>query len=121
MHFNSDYVFYIFFTCNTPPPLPFCTPFSLSLFLSESLVLHSSFGNVKNSSGNPIALPSQSNTMVSNSVHDGLAAFIKCLFISKSMFKNVLFWLLTHEKPIHAIESDNMSAKIDGNELPDGK
>lgn len=33
----------------------------------------------------------------------------------------ILLVILTHEKPIHAIASDNMSAKIEGNELPEGK
>lgn len=66
----------IFVTWSTPPPLPFCISFVLSLCLAESSVaLGVSSENVKNSLGNPIALPSQSKTIVSNSVHDGLAAF----------------------------------------------
>lgn len=36
------------------------------------------------------------------------------------MYK-IIFFQRTHENPIHAIESDNMSAKIDGNEFPEGK
>ncbi|KAL2750541.1 hypothetical protein V1477_001331 [Vespula maculifrons] len=53
-----------------------------------------------NSLGRSIAFAYQSRTIVSNSVQAGLAA---------------------QEKPMQPIASDNMSAKIDGKELPDGK
>ncbi|KAL2712182.1 hypothetical protein V1478_018417 [Vespula squamosa] len=58
------------------------------------------FSSDRNSLGRSIAFAYQSRTIVSNSVQAGLAA---------------------QEKPMQPIASDNISAKIDGKELPDGK
>lgn len=66
-------------------------------------------------------LPSQSSTMVSSSVHTGLAACTKkSITIYMSICVQVKA-LHTHENPMHPIPSPSISPNIDGNELPAGK
>lgn len=65
--------------------------------------------------------PSQSKTIVSSSVHAGLAACVVKVIKWKHLFGVQWISWLTHEKPMHPIASPNMSPKIEGYEFPDGK
>ena len=80
--------------------------FSVSSETDKELIFSVSTSSVRISSngnkvfGNPYILPNQWSTIVSSSVHAGLAA---------------------HEKPTTPKPLDNMSARIDGYALPAGK
>ena len=72
----------------------------------------------KNSGGKSSNLPSQSIMTTSSSVHAGLAICIITNTYTKITRSSIN---ITQEKPIQAIESLNISARIAGHELAVGK